>query len=166
MATRLIVASFDNETAAFEAAQDIEAMGQRGVITIKRGAIVSKDANGKWSTPAVRNEGSAWSVLSGVPGSVLLGLLFGHATAIGFPMADRGDAEGSDAVAEISLGVPGDSLSDAVNLRLGGGDFLNSVGPEIEPGQTVCFAEVDEGSTGPIDAAVTSRGGRVFRADR
>lgn len=166
MANRFIVASFDDETAAFETAQAIATMGENGVLTIKRGAIVSKDANGKWRTPAVRDEGSAWAALSGEPSGVLLGMLFGQFAAFGGPAAERAPAEGSESLADFSHGVPGDSLSDAVELGLGAGDFLNSVGPEIEPGQTVCFAEVDEGSTEPIDAAVKRRGGRVFRIDR
>jgi uncharacterized membrane protein len=166
MTNKLIVASFDNETAAFEAAQEIEAIGKRGLITIKRGAIVSKDANGKWSVPAAKTVRSSWLPLSGEPAGVLLGLLVGQAAAFAVPMADRGDGEGSDPVAELSVGVSGDSLSDVVSGQLASGALLRAVGSQIEPGQTVCLAEIDEGSSEPIDKAVTGRGGRVFRTDR
>jgi uncharacterized membrane protein len=44
-------------------------------------------------------------------------------------------------------------------------DVVRSVGSEINPGDSALVAEIDEGSTEPLDRIVTSRGGRVYRTD-
>ena len=43
MENRIIVAVFDNQNVAFEAAQDVRDLERSGVIKIKRGTILTKD---------------------------------------------------------------------------------------------------------------------------
>ena len=51
MENRIIVAVFDNQNGAFEAAQDVRDLERSGVIKIKRGTILTKDANGTLTAP-------------------------------------------------------------------------------------------------------------------
>jgi hypothetical protein len=86
-------------------------------------------------------------------------LLFGPAGAVG---ALGGAAAG------LTVGATGDALSDAISHDRDD-QFLRDAISGIEPGQTVLLAELDEEdeeSADRIDAAVTRRGGRVFRTSR
>jgi len=153
MEDQVIIATFDNQNAAFEAAQDVQGLERGGVIKIKRGAIVTKDADGNLTFPDVKDVGRSWGLLGGGVLGALLGLLFGPAGAAG--------ALGGAAIG-LTVGGAGDALSDAVSQEQDD-QFLQGAISAIEPGQTVLLAELDEESTEQIDAAVTRRGGKVFR---
>ena len=42
-------------------------------------------------------------------------------------------------------------------------DYLDTAATYLVPGKTAVVAEVEEGSTGPVDAAVARHGGIVYR---
>jgi uncharacterized membrane protein len=155
MESRVIVATFDSQNAAFEAAQDVQDLERSGVIKIKRGAILTKDADGTLTIPDAKYVGTSWGLFGGGAIGALLGLLLGPAGAAG---AVAGATVG------LTVGAAGDALSDAVSNDRDD-QFLQDAISGIEPGQTVLLAELDEESTEPVDSAVTSRGGTVVRTN-
>jgi uncharacterized membrane protein len=44
-------------------------------------------------------------------------------------------------------------------------DVVRSVAAEVNPGDTAIVAEIEEGSTEPVDRVVTRHGGRIYRTD-
>jgi uncharacterized membrane protein len=156
MENRVIIATFDDQNAAFEAAQDVQDLERSGAIKVKRGAIATKDANGNLTIPDVKYVGTSWGLLGGGAIGALLGLLLGPAGAAG---ALGGAAAG------LMVGAAGDALSDGFRDDRED-ELLHNAISGIEPGQTVLLAELDEESTEPVDTALTRRGGRVFRTNR
>lgn len=157
MESRVIVATFDDQNAAFEAAQDAQDLERSGAIKIKRGVILTKDASGTLTAPDAKYVDSYWGLFGGGVIGTLLGSLFGPASA---------GADGSLGGATVGLtaGAAGNALSDSIRDDRED-QFLHDAISGMEPGQTVLAAELDEGPTEPVDAAVTRRGGRLFRAN-
>lgn len=153
MENRVIGATFDSENAAFEAAKEIQGLEKSGAITIKHGAIISKDESGNVTVPVSRHKDSAWGVVGGGVIGAMLGLLLGPGGAAG--------AMGA-ALAGMTVGAAGDNLSGGLSLDKED-ELLDAVMSGIEPGQTVLLAELDEQSTELVEAAVTRQGGRIFR---
>lgn len=163
MENRIIVASFDNESAAFEAAQHVQDLDQSGAIKVKRAAILTKDDNGNFTIPDAKFTGSSLGPLGG-------GVLGTLAGALGALLSGPAGTAGilGGAAAGMPAGATGDAFSDAVRLDQAD-QYLHGVGSEIESGQTVLLAELDgedEEAAELIETAVTSRGGRVFQASR
>jgi uncharacterized membrane protein len=156
MSHKMIAAGFDSDTAAHNAAHDIEMLDKSGIIRILRAAMVTKDKDGGLHVPAQKDIGRSWGVLDGGLMGLLLGVLLtgplGPGVAVG------------TVVGGAALGAVNRALSETPNLGLGS-DFVQTVGSKIEPGQTVLLAELDEGSTQPLDDAVSRHGGRVYRSD-
>ena len=61
--------------------------------------------------------------------------------------------------------VGGGAIGGAADLTNWGlkADYLDTAATYLLPGKTAVVAEVEEGSTGPIDAAVMRHGGIVYR---
>jgi uncharacterized membrane protein len=164
MARNVIVATFDARNQAFEAAYDIDQLDY-SIVDVKSGAVVEKDPLGNATTLDTRNIGSAWDTVGGVVGGALIGALIGLlagpggaaiGTAAGAAAAGSGAATGS--LVGGTLGVSGDVLNRTLNE-----DYLETVHTRMLPGTTAVVAEVEEGSTEPIDAAVRRHGGIVYR---
>jgi len=163
MENRIIVATFDNEDAAFETAQDAQDLERSGVIKIKRGAILTKDANGILTAPDTRNVGRSWGpfgeeIIGALPGALRALLPAPGGVSAGAPGALGGATGG------LTVGAAGDALPDTLGHEPED-QFLHDAISGIEPGQTVLVAELEEDSTDPIDTAVTRRGGRLFRTN-
>jgi uncharacterized membrane protein len=157
MNNRVIAATFDDQDAAFEAAQDAQDLDRRGVIKIKRGAILARDVDGTLTIPDAKDLRGPWGLLGGGVIGALLGLLFGPAGA-GAAGALSGAAAG------LTAGAAGEALSDGVQDDREN-QLIHDAIAGIEAGQTVLLAELDEGSTEPLDTAITRRGGRLFRTE-
>ena len=165
MARNVIVATFDTRNPAYDAAHDIDRLDD-SIVDVKSGAIVEKDPLGNVTTLDSKNIGSAWGTVGGVVGGALLGaligLLAGPAGAAVGTAAGAAAAAGSGAatggLVGGTLGVSGDVLNQALNE-----DYLDTVRTRMLPGTTAVVAEVEEGSTEPVDAAVTRHGGFVYR---
>ena len=164
MARNVIVATFETRNQAYEAASDIDRVSD-GIVDVKSGAIVEKDPLGNVTTLDTKNIGSAWGTVGGVVGGALIGALVGLlagpggaaiGTAAGAAAAGSGAATGS--LVGGTLGVSGDVINWGLNE-----DYLDTVRTRMLPGTTAVVAEVEEGSTEPVDAAVMRHGGFVYR---
>ena len=162
MADRAVIAVFDTQNQAYGAAAELQRLADDGGITIKRGAIVTKDAKGNLTIPDSRDVGAPWGLLGGGLMGGLLGALLGPAGAAAAPRA------GTAAVAGAAVGgAAGATLGGSADLLALGVDqaFIDDVSAGLDPGHTALIAEVDEGSTEPVDGAVRRHQGRVHRQD-
>jgi uncharacterized membrane protein len=159
MARDVVIAAFDTRNQAYEAAYEIDRMSD-----VKSGAIVEKDALGNVTTLDTKNLPTAWG-LGGAAGGALVGALVGllagpgaaaAGTAAGAAAASSGAAAGA-----IGGGMTG-SVADLTNWGLKA-DYLDTAATYLLPGKTAVVAEVEEGSTTPIDTAVRRHGGIVYR---
>ena len=84
----------------------------------------------------------------------LVGLLAGPGGAAAGTAAGAAAASSGAAAGAIGGGATG-SLADLTNWGLKA-DYLDTAATYLVPGKTAVVAEVEEGSTGPIDAAVAA----------
>src|SRR4029450_6959244 len=90
MANRVIVAVFGTQNQAYDAAARMQGLDDDGIITLKRGAIATKDANGNLTIPDSKNVGSAWGLLGGGLIGGLLGAMLGPVGVAGGGAAAAG----------------------------------------------------------------------------
>ena len=162
MARDVVIAAFDTRNQAYDAANDINRLN--GGVEVKSGAILEKDPLGNVTALDAQDLPTAWG-LGGAAGGALIGALVGllagpgaaaAGTAAGAAAASSGAAAGA-----IGGGATG-SLADLTNWGLKA-DYLDTAATYLLPGKTAVVAEVEEGSTGPIDATVARHGGIVYR---
>jgi uncharacterized membrane protein len=144
---KMLVAVFDNETAAFDGLSALRDLHRDGDITFYAWAVIVKDGTGKISVKQALEEG-------GPPPGAALGLLTGKLLKL-----LRGPAG-----LAIGTSLPGLTgfLFDLDMSRIGPG-FLNDVAKALTPGKAAVLAEVEEGSTTRVDARLRRHGGMVFR---
>jgi uncharacterized membrane protein len=147
MARRAVTAVFTNQNQAYDAASEIKKLEGEGV-RISQAAVVTKDSKGNVRVPDTKGDEIPWGTLGGPIVGGLIGLIAGPAgAAIG---AGTG----------LFAGWTGDMV------RLGmDEDVVRSVAAEVNPGDTAIVAEIEEGSTEPVDRIVASHGGRIYRTD-
>ena len=144
---KMLVAVFDNETAAFDGLSALRDLHRDGDITFYAWAVIVKDGIGKTSVKQALEEG-------GPPLGAALGLLTDKSLKL--VRGPAGLATG------ISLpGLTG-FLFDLDMSRIGPA-FLNDVAKALTPGKAAVLAEVEEGSTTRVDARLRRHGGMVFR---
>jgi uncharacterized membrane protein len=147
MADTIIVATFDNTNAAYDAASALKKLKDEKVIDFKpkAGVMVKKDDLGNLSLLESKDRP-----------------LFGTAvgTAVGALIGLIGGAPG--AALGAALGATTGVGSDAVMASLDS-DFVDSVTSEMRPGMTAIIVEADEKSTRPVDEIVEKGGGHVRR---
>jgi uncharacterized membrane protein len=146
MTRRAIVAIFDTQHQAYDAARAIQQLGE-DTVRVKQAAIVIKDDQGTLSVPDTTELGVSGVML----GEPIVG------SAIGLLAGSLGVAAG------ILLGSLVGRVVEVAN-REQQLDFRNAAGDLLEPGQAAIVAEVDEDATEPIDAAVTRYSGRINRS--
>jgi uncharacterized membrane protein len=144
MAEQIIVATFNNTNAAYDAAQ---ALKDKGVVDFKpkAGVMVKKDDRGNLSLLESK-ERPLWGTAIGTVAGALIGLIAGA------PGAAVGAALGA------TSGLSGDAVMSALDS-----DFVDSVTTEMRPGMTALIVEADEKSTRPVDDIVKLSGGHVYR---
>jgi uncharacterized membrane protein len=147
MARRAVTAVFKNQNDAYDAAREIERLDD-DVVRVKQAALVTKDSKGNLRVPDTKGDQVPWGTLGGPVVGGLLGLIAGPA----------GAAAGAGA------GLLAGWTGDMVKLGMDE-DVIQSVGSEVNPGDSAIVAEIEEGSTQPVDEIVTSRGGRIYRTD-
>jgi uncharacterized membrane protein len=147
MTDRIIVATFDNANAAYDAASAIKDLKKAGVadFKLKAGTMVSKDQNGNISVLENKVRNPLGTEVGAVSGA-LIGLIGGP------PGSVLGAALGG------SLGLADDAVTGNFDE-----DFVERVSGDIRPGTTAIIVEADEGSTRPVDDIVTLGGGHVYR---
>jgi uncharacterized membrane protein len=147
MADTIIVATFNNTNAAYDAASALKKLKDEKTIDFKpkAGVMVKKDDLGNVSLLESK-ERPLFGTAVGTTVGALIGLIGGA------PGAALGAA----------LGATSGVSSDAVMAALDS-DFIQSVTSEMRPGMTAIIVEADEKSTRPVDEVVARGGGNVRR---
>jgi uncharacterized membrane protein len=147
MTDRIIVATFDDANAAYDAASAIKELKDAGVadFKLKAGVMVSKDDKGNVSVLEDKNRSLLGTMVGAVSGA-LVGLIGGA------PGALLGAGAGATA------GLTGDAVAAGFD-----DDFVENVTGDMRPGTTAIIVEADEGSTRPVDDIVALRHGNVYR---
>jgi uncharacterized membrane protein len=145
MARRAVTAVFHDQNDAYDVAREIKNL-KNDQVKVKQAALVTKDSKGNLRVPDTKGDEVPWGTIGGPIVGGLIGLIAGPAgAAIG-------------AGAGLAAGWTGDLV------RLGmDEDTVNAIGSEINPGDSAIVAEIDEGSTEPIDSIVANHGGVIYR---
>ena len=142
----VIVVSFVEDSAAYEAFTNLKELNEQGQVAIKGAAIVQRGEDGHMVTKdSVDSEQFAGTVTGGLIGLLVgilggpFGVLIGGATGLLIgSLYDVDDAEDTESV-------------------------LAEISSAIRPGQTVIIAEVDEQSDDVVDQAMARLGGTLLR---
>jgi uncharacterized membrane protein len=147
MSDQIIVATFSNTNAAYDAAAALKALKDKGVVDFKpkAGVMVKKDDKGNISLLESKDR-PLWGTGIGTVAGALIGLIGGA------PGAAMGAAIGA------TSGLTGDAVMAGLDS-----DFIDSVTTEMRPGMTALIVEADEKSTRPVDDIVSLGGGHVYR---
>jgi uncharacterized membrane protein len=149
MSDRIIVATFNDTNAAYDAARAIKDLKQAGVtdFKLKTGVMLKKDDRGNVSLLESKDRH-------------LLGTAVGTATGalIGLLAGAPGMAIGATLGATSGLGA--DAVMAAVDT-----DFVEDVTRDLRPGMTAIIVEANEGSTRAVDDIVAVGGGHVYRQE-
>ena len=149
MSDRILVATFDDSNAAYDAAVAIKNLMQTGAtdFRMKAGVMVNKDSHGDVSVLENRNRPPLAIVISTAIGA-LVGLIGGP------PGAVLGAAVGAGA------GATGDLVTAMFNH-----DFIEAVITDMRPGSTSLIVEADEDNTRDVDDIVAAWRGRIRRQE-
>jgi uncharacterized membrane protein len=147
MSDQIIVATFNNTNAAYDAASAMKGLKEKGVVDfkLKAGVMVKKDDRGNLSLLETKDRAPLGTAVGTVAGA-LIGLIGGA------PGAALGAALGA------TSGLTGDVVMAGLDS-----DFVSSVTTEMRPGMTAIIVEADEKSTRPVDDIVALGGGHVYR---
>src|SRR6516164_10980272 len=146
MADTIIVATFDNTNAAYDAASALKKLTDQKVIDFKAkaGVMIKKDDLGNVSLLESK-ERPLFGTAVGTATGALIGLIAGA------PGAALGAALGA------TSGLSGDAVMEALDS-----DFVDSVTKDMRPGMTAIVVEADEKSTRQVDEIVAKGGGHVY----
>jgi uncharacterized membrane protein len=147
MTDRIIVATFNNTNAAYDAASAIKALKDTGMVDfkLKTGVMIKKDDRGNVALLENKDRHLLGTAVGTATGA-LIGLIGGA------PGAALGAALGA------TTGLGGDAIMASLDA-----DFIDSVTSDLRPGMTAIVVEADEMSTRPVDDIVSLHGGHVYR---
>ena len=147
MTDRVIVATFNNSNAAYDAASALKALKDKSIVDfkLKTGVMIQKDDRGNVQVLEGKDRHLLGTAVGTVTGAII-GLIGGA------PGAALGAALGA------TSGLTGDAVMAALDS-----DFVDSVTEEMRPGMTAVIVEADEKSTAPVDNIVSLKGGHVYR---
>jgi uncharacterized membrane protein len=146
--SKMLVATFDEESKAFEGSRALTQLHRDGAISVYAAAVIGRDADGKISVKDEIDEGPIGTALGMMTGA-LIGMWGGPAGVV------VGTAAG---------GMAG-WAGDLFNLGVGA-DFVDDVGAQLEPGKTAVVAEIGENWVTPVDTRMAELGGTVIRRNR
>lgn len=145
---KMLVAVFDNETAAEAGLQALRKLHSEGDITLYATGVMAKDAKGVISVKKSMDPGPIGTATGLAVGS-LIGLLGGPAGVA------VGAMTGTVAGAVCDFWVAGVGL-----------DFIEEAEKHLQPGKVALVAEVEEEWVLPVDTALEAAGGHVSRRTR
>jgi uncharacterized membrane protein len=145
---KMLVAVFDNETAAESGLQALRRLHSSGDITLYATGVIVKDANGQVKVKKALDPSPVGMAMGMAVGS-LIGLLGGP---VGMAV---GAVTGTVAGAVRDFWVAGVGL-----------DFVEEAERLLKPGKVGLVAEIEEEWIIPVDAALESAGGQIFRRTR
>jgi uncharacterized membrane protein len=160
MARDVIVATFGTRNQAYEAAKEIDNLGN-SVIRVESGAIVEKDLLGNVTWLDEKGLAKPWGGIGGATGGALLGALVG---TLAGPVGTMTGAQ-VGAAAAATGGLLGGTVGATADIADTGlkEDYIAAVSGRLLPGHAAVVAEVEEFSTQPVDEAVWRHGGVIFR---
>ncbi len=145
---KMLIAIFDNETTAEAGLLALRRLHSSGDITLYATGVMVKDMKGQVSVKQAMDPGPV-GMASGMAVGGLIGLLGGP---VGVAV---GAATGT------IIGAVRDFWVAGVGL-----DFVEEADSFLKPGKVALVAEIEEEWVIPVDAALESVGGRVFRRTR
>ena len=145
---KMLIAIFDNQTAADAGLQALRALHTAGDITLYATGVLMKDAAGAISVKKPLDSSAAGTV-TGLAVGGMIGLLGGP---VGLAI---GAATGTLAGAVRDFWVAGVGL-----------DFIEQAEKQLLPGKVALVAEIEEEWIVPVDVALEAAGGRVMRRSR
>jgi uncharacterized membrane protein len=145
---KMLIAVFDNETAADAGMHALRQLHTEGDITLYATGVIAKDAFGKVIVKESADQGPIGAVRGLAVGS-LIGLLGGPVGVV------LGAATGT------VLGAVRDFWVAGVGL-----DFVEEAQKVLQPGKVALVAEIEEEWVIPVDSALEALGGQVFRRKR
>lgn len=150
MARKAVVAVFKTQNDAYDAAEEMKKLDEQDgqKFHVRQAALISKDLKGNVSAPETKGNDVPWGTIGGPIVGGLLGLIGGPAGAA------IGGATG------LFMGWGADMMHLGMDE-----DYVQSVSSEVDPGDSAIVAEIDEGSTEPLDKLVTSHHGRILRSE-
>lgn len=149
MANRIIVATFNDTNAAYDAAGAIRDLTKTAItdFKLKTGVMLKKDDRGNVSLLESKDR-ALFGTAAGTAIGALIGLLAGA----------PGMAVGAALGAMTGLGA--DAVMAMMDM-----DFVDDVTRDLRPGTTAIIVEANEGSTRAVDDIVALGGGRVHRKE-
>jgi len=145
---KMLIAIFDNETAADAGLHALRKLHAEGDITLYATGVIAKDASGNVSVREAAGQGPVGTGVGLAVGS-LIGLLGGPVGVV------VGAATGT------MLGAVRDFWMAGVGL-----DFVEEATSYLKPGKVALVAEIEEEWVIPVDSALEAIGGQVFRRTR
>jgi uncharacterized membrane protein len=142
---RMLVVVFDDEAKAYEARRALRDLDDHGEVTVYAAAVLAKKPDGTVFVTSGDDFGLAGGLL-GTSLGALIGLVGGPA----------GMAIGATAGLTLGAGI------DFDRARIGS-DFIDDVTKQLSSGKAAVVAEIEEDWTAPVDTAMESLGGSVFR---
>jgi uncharacterized membrane protein len=146
---KMLIAIFDNETAANSGLQALRRLHASGDITLYASGVMAKDPKGAVNIRKAFDDQGPVGTATGLAVGSLIGLLGGP---VGLAVG---------AVAGSMVGAVRDFWAAGVGL-----DFVEEVERFLQPGKVALVAEVEEEWVIPVDTAMESAGGQVFRRTR
>ncbi len=147
---KMLVAVFKDETTANSGLQALHRLHSHGDITLYAGCVVVKDAKGTISVKRTVDDGAGpTGTITGLAVGSLIGLLGGP------PGVALGAASGT------LVGARRDFWAAGVGL-----DFLEEAESFLHADKVGLVAEIDEEWVTPVDSALESLGGQIFRRTR
>ncbi len=143
--SRMLAVVFDNEEKAYQGQRELRKLDRDGEICVYGMGVLAKSENGE----AHVRESDDVGILGGLVGTSL-------GTVIGLLGGPIGVAIG--ATAGLTMGAAVD-----VDRAVIGEDFIDDVRNQLSPGKAAVVADVEEDWTTPVDTAMESLGGTVFR---
>jgi uncharacterized membrane protein len=145
---KLLVAVFDDETAADAGLNALRALHATGDITLYASGVLARDALGVVRVRKSMDAGPIGMAMGLAVGS-LIGLLGGPVgVAVG-------------AVTGTAAGAVRDFWAAGVGL-----DFVEDATRQLQPGKVAVVAEIEEEWVIPVDSALEAAGGKVLRRTR
>jgi uncharacterized membrane protein len=141
----MLVVVFENESKAYEGVKALRQLDLEGSITVFAHAVVVKNSDGA-VIARERDDQGPYGLLVGAALGALLGALGGLA----------GVGIGG------TVGLVAGGALDLDNARVGE-DFIDEVAKALSPSRAAVVAEIEEDTTGPVDAQMEAIGGTVFR---
>lgn len=149
MSDKIIVATFGDSNAAYEASGALRRIKDQGNadLKLKAGVMLKKDGLGNLSVLEEKDP-----LPLGLPVGAAIGALIG---AVGGPAG----AAIAGSIGAIG-GITGDAFKSALDE-----DFVSSVASGMQPGSASVIVEASEGSTRLVDNIVAEHHGRVYRQE-